>query len=266
MKAVTVPVLTGTTLSTFYTYDTLGNTITESEPIANISPATIDDPANDPLAFRYSYDLTNSNPAFRNRILSSSDVRNPEISSPPATAIQSTAIGTLLTTVTDPAAAVTTTRHFADGKFKEVIDANQTGKPIPLKTSYTYRSDGLPASITGPDDISTWFTAYDANGNDTEIKDATGTLRETITLTYDARNRVKTSTVSASGQPDLVTSYDYDANDNRTSTVDPELKATSYVYTYNGKIKQITDANNKLTKLDYGSGGCTSCGGGGGDS
>jgi RHS repeat-associated protein len=272
LKAKTEPGLSGKLISTFYTYDAIGNTKTVSIPVEGIDPASVTDPTTDsrtPTAFSYTYELSNA--LFLNRVKSIEDRRNPANILTTSINYSIDTDGTLLTTVTDPTSAVSTIRQFPNGKLKEVIDANQFGKSTTLKTTFIYRpSDGLLESVTGPDGVSIWFTQYDANGNNTErqIKDADGILRQTISMVYDARNRLKTSTVIASGQPDIVTTYGYDANDNLTSVIDPEQQNTSYKtmyeYTYNGQIKKITDANNKITTLDYGTSGCTSCGGSGG--
>lgn len=270
LSAITRPGNGINRVSTFYTYDANGNRMTESVPVEGIDPTTVTDPTTDsrtPTAFSYTYELTNSNPAFLNQIKSVSDMRNPANILTTSYTYTTDTDGTLLTTVTDPTSAISTIRQFPNGKLKEVIDSNQYGKPTPLKTSYTYRSsDGLLESVTAPDGVSVWFTGYDGNGNNTErrIKDIDGTLRQTISMVYDARNRLKTSTVIASGQLNIVTTYGYDANGNLTSVLDPELKSTGFDYTYNGQIKRIIDANGKITTLDYGNSGCTSCGGSGG--
>jgi len=261
MKAKTVPGQNGIRYTTFYSYDGSGNTLTESIPLdctaLGIDPATI--AVSDTrlkVAWRYSYDN-------ENRILSQSDERGATPLTT-TTSYSTDAEGYLVTTVTTPAAAVTVTRQLPDGRIKESIDANQYGKTTPLKTTYTYRTDGQLNTITSPAGTVTAFTGYDPNGNNTEqqIKDSDGTLRKTIIMKYDALNRLRSGTIRVIGQPDIVTSYDYDASGNRTSVTDPENNTTRYEYNFNHQVTKVIDTTDKNTYFTYGATGCPSCGGG----
>lgn len=246
----------GVRYTTFYTYDANSNLKTTSIPVTGVDPATVTDPATDsrtPVAFRYSYEM-----GEKNRILTSSDERDPAH-------ILTTGYyydnddGYLRTTVTDPSGAETVTRQYTDGRTKDVTDAN--GKV----TGYTYRSSDLQLeTVTGPDGVVTYYSGYDANGNNTElqVKDADGIPRKTICSEYDARNRLRSSTTIAAGQPDIVTTYSYDANNNMTSVIDPEQHETKYEYNYNRQVTKTTDDKRNDTVYTYGATGCPSCGGG----
>lgn len=122
-------------------------------------------------------------------------------------------------------------------------------------------------TITDPAGLVTEFTQYDANGNNTEmrIKEPDGTVRKTVVMTYDARSRLRSSTVTTndSALPPITMTYGYDANDNRTAVTDPETRITRYSYNEKRKLIKITNAEGKDTNLAYGATGCPSCGGGG---
>ena len=265
-KSKTESGINGVRYTTFYTYDANGNTITESVPLdcvaLGIDPATVANPVNDiriKTAFRYSYET-----AGQNRILSSSDERG-TVALTTSYAYTTDVEGYLVTTVTDPAGANTVTRQYTDGRTKDVIDAN--GKI----TSYTYRTDKQIETITDPTWIVTSFTEYDANANNTEmqIKDNTGTLRKTIIMSYDAKNRLRTTTARVPGHPDVITTYGYDDSDNQNYIKDAELNETRHEYNYNRQLinttqylKEEQTTRPVTTKFEYGATGCPSCGGG----
>jgi len=257
LKSKTEPGADNINYTTFYTYDANGNVSSETDPTdctaLGIDPATVS--TTDPrlkVAHRYSYDLTN-----QNRMLSSSDLRG---AVPLTTGYQysTDANGILTTLVTDPTGATTVTVQYPNGNILETIDPN--GR----KTSYTYRGDGLPEMIIDPTGMTTWYSGYDANGNNTEIKvkDTTGTVLSTTRMAYDARNRLRSSTTIVPGLPDSVTNYSYDAGDNQTVVTDPETNNTYYEYNYNHQVTRTTDALNNSTIYNYGATGCPSCGGG----
>lgn len=271
----TEPGTNGIRYTVFYTYDANGNVITETPPVnlasytPPIDPATVTDPATlanltPPInpAFRYAYE-----PNGKNRILTSSDERDAAHFLTTSYNYSTDAEGYEVTTVTEPSGATTVTRQFTDGRTKDTTDAN--GK----KTSYTYRSDGLTESVTDPAGVITFYSDYDANGNNTQmkIKDTDVIVRKTIDMEYDARNRLRASTTTTADNPDgFVTAYDYDANDNMTVT-DAEDNQTRYEYNYNRQVtkirQQVTDPVsgqlvNVETSYRYSGSGCPSCGGG----
>jgi RHS repeat-associated protein len=81
---------------------------------------------------------------------------------------------------------------------------------------------------------------YDANGNVGTITDPNGV---STTFTYDARNRLLTSTTQS-----LVTQYGYDTHGNLAFTIPPEGNRIDYTYTLTDKLSQVTDTlGNKIT-------------------
>lgn len=85
--------------------------------------------------------------------------------------------------------------YFDKGLIKTATD------PDGKVTSYTYDAAGNLATMTNPLNQITQFTRYDANGNLLEMTAADGIK---TTLTYDARNRLKTRQTGTA-----LTSYDY---------------------------------------------------------
>lgn len=265
MKSMTEPGTAGLRYTTFYTYDSMGNMTTESIPLdctaLGINPALITDPASDnriKTAFRYQYDLTNSNRAFKNRIASISDERGGNLLT--TTYHYSTdAEGYLVTTITDPSLHSTIIRQHADGRIKEVTDANQ----VKTKLEYDNYFKNL-YFVEGPSGIRAYYSSYDFGGNnmDSQVADFDGVMRRNVHKSYDARNRLREVTITANGQSDTVTTYGYDDNDNLNSVKDAEQKETKYLYNFNRQVIKITDASQKNTNLVYGGSGCPSCGGG----
>lgn len=278
-KSVTAPPVNGVAYTTFYTYDALGNVANETEPLdteaLGIDPNAIKDPSSDSrikIAFSYMYDLTNTNPAFKNLITRIDDKRGPNILTT-TFSYTTDESGYLVTTITDPNMEKTVIRRYSNWKIKDVTDANQK------QTVYSYYEDtpenqtakvvGFLKSVVTPDGVTTSYydpngsnVAYDANGNNVwyAILDKDGVLRKAIISTYDDRNRLHTVTTRVTGQPDIVTTYGYDQNDNLNSVKDAEQKETKYVSDFNRQVTKITDARQKETNMVYGGSGCPSCG------
>lgn len=268
-RAKTEPSGDGKLLTTFYTYDNHGNILTQTDPVdlsiyknPAVDPQTVDVASLASLtppvktAVSYSYDYANND-----QLKSVTDERNVDHFLTTGYVYSTDSEGFKVTTVTDPTLASTITRQYPDGRTKDVTDAN--GK----KTSFTYRADRLLESVTDPAGVVTFYSSYDNNGNSTEQKvmDADGVVRKTISMVYDARNRLRKSTTRATGQPDIVTSYDYDGNDNMNHVKDAELHDTWYEYNYDHQVTKVTDNNGNVTKYLYGGGtgnSCSSCGGG----
>jgi YD repeat-containing protein len=138
-------------------------------------------------------------------------------------------------------------------------------------TGFTYRADNQIETFTAPDGTVTAFTQYDASGNNTEmqIKDINGTVRKTVAMVYDGRNRLHTSTTTVTGQPAITATYDYDANDNPNYIQDPEGNETRLEYNYNHQQTKTTQYLNNgqtvkpvVTSYQYGASGCPTCNGG----
>jgi len=258
-------------LTTFFTYDGVGNLLTETDPVdistysPVIDPQTVDIAGLASLtppigtALLYTYD-----PANFHQIASLTDER---FSPSRTTSYQyTTENGFKVTTVTDAEGKQTITRHNANGTIAEVEDGNQK------KTTYAYFPDtpenrnagvvGLLQSVTTPDNVVTGYTGYDKNGNPLEIKVRDTAKRELRTVqTFDALNRLRSVTRFAANLPENVTLYRYDNNGNLASVIDPELKETLYLHNYQGQVTRVIDARMKETAYEYGSVGCPSCSG-----
>lgn len=85
---------------------------------------------------------------------------------------------------------------------------------------------------------------YDANGNVTKVTDA---LNHATTMTYDALDRVNTST-DAAGQ---VTAYQHDAAGRVVKVTDPRGNATSYTYDGLGQLWQQASPDTGVTVFAY---------------
>ena len=280
-KSVTKPPLSGISYTTFYTYDTMGNVSSETEPLNlvadfnNLDPNTVVDPATDSrikdkLLLSYTYDLTNTNPAFRNLITRMDDKRGPNVITT-TYAYSVDGSGYLVTTVTDPTMATTVTRYYSSGKIKDVTDANQKVTTYSYYDNTSGNQSGFLKTVVTPDGITTSYfdptgsnVAYDANGNNVwyAVLDKDGVLRKTVISVYDDRNRLSTVTTRVTGQADIVTTYGYDGNDNVNSVKDAEQKETKYLFDFNRQTTKITDARSKDTNLIYGGTSCPSCGNG----
>lgn len=283
-------------LTTFYKYDNYGNLLTRTDPIdlaaytPAIDPKTVVDPAtlvsqNPPItpAFSYSYDNN------YDKITSESDLRGTTALT--TSYFYSTENGGEVVSVIDPANKGTITRRYPNGTVKEIVDANNTvvsgttvtEKSGAKKTVFTYYPDtpvnqstgivGLLYTVANPDGTAVTITSYNKNGNPQIIqsKNTDGTVKLTSTQMFDALNRLKQLTKTATGLPDIVTAYGYDKVGNMTSLTDAETRNTIYQYNYNGQVKQITQkvtdpATQQLKSLDtiftYSGSGCASCGAG----
>lgn len=283
-------------LTTFYKYDNYGNLRTRTDPIdlvaysPAIDPKTVVDPAtlvsqNPPItpAFSYSYDNN------YDKITSESDLRGTTALT--TSYFYTTENGGEVVSVIDPANKGTITRRYPNGTVKEIVDANNTvvsgttvtEKSGAIKTVFTYYPDtpvnrstgivGLLYTVTNPDGTAVTITSYNKNGNPEIIqsKNTDGTVKLTSTQMFDALNRLKQLTKTATGLPDTVTAYGYDKVGNMTSLTDAETRNTIYQYNYNGQVKQITQkvtdpATQQLKSLDtiftYSGSGCASCGAG----
>ena len=283
LKSITVPYDFGKSLTTFYTYDSFGNMLTETGP-ADLSvysppyndPETVTDPSalaglTPPIkpAFRYTYDTA----AHFYRLTGESDERG-------ATALVTTYAYTTenggdVVTATAPGNFVTVTKYNPNGTVRDKIDAN--GKTTHIEY-YPVTADNIAAGsagqlwwIVGPDGVKLTYTAYDKNGNPTEFK-LTDTNNADIpvktTQGYDALNRLvsvlKESTLVPPRFPANLTRFGYDDAGNRNSLIDAETHETKYEYRYDHQIKKVTSTVNGLALdavYEYGGTSCPSCSG-----
>jgi RHS repeat-associated protein len=148
-------------------------------------------------------------------------------------------------TISDPLNHVTiNTYDPATGNLLSTMD------PSGFTTSYSYNSSGLRNSMTDPLGKVTQYQ-YDVSGNLTQQKDPLGNL---ITYTYD-NNGNKTSETRTrtgpSGIETLLTSYQYDKNNNLIKTTYPDNSTTQIQYNAIGKQSITTDQLGHQTSYSY---------------
>lgn len=268
LKSKTEPKDGTVRLTTFYTFDSYGNVLTQTDPVdlssysPAIDPETVADPTTlatllPPIkpAIRYSYDNANYD-----RITSISDERvTPFLTTTYVYTTESG--GEVVAATATPGNYVTVIKKNPNGTVKDIIDAN--GK----HTTLTYFPDttanrsagifGLLQSVTDPAGITTTITSYDKNGNPLEVsaKDTAGTVRLTTSQQHDALNRLKQLTKTTATLPAIINQYGYDNVGNMTSFVDAEqvgtTRKTTYEYNYNHQVKKITDAKLNDTVFKY---------------
>lgn len=107
-------------------------------------------------------------------------------------------------------------------------------------TQYGYDTSGALTSVTNALGQTTQITAHLPGGLPTTIVDPNGL---TTNLTYDARDRLLTSTVEA--QAPLTTSYHYDAAGNLTGKTWPDGSAYAFTYDAAHRLTQIADLDNR---------------------
>ncbi|MFT4025416.1 MAG: hypothetical protein QM676_01245 [Novosphingobium sp.] len=134
------------------------------------------------------------------------------------------------TTVTDAAGVVTTYAYDLKGQRTRVVQDAGSGK-LNLTTDFVYRADGTLLSQT----------------------DGVGTAAQcTTAFTYDTLGRLASRTDDAgSGKLNLVTSYNYDANDNLVAQTDPLGRVTRFVYDKNDRLILSIDAEGGVVQNGY---------------
>ncbi|MFY0675645.1 MAG: RHS repeat protein, partial [Neptuniibacter sp.] len=157
-----------------------------------------------------------------------------------------------LLTVTDPEGYVTVNTYDAVGNRISVTDAN--GHTVTRFYDLNNNliavmdpSDGDPAA-----DRLTQFE-YDVVGSRTAVVDAEGRRTE---YTFNVRRELvetKTETVDdQNGQPtQYASTFAYDGEGNRITTTNNRGFTTEYLYTQNNLVRQQTDANGHVTRIEY---------------
>jgi RHS repeat-associated protein len=141
-------------------------------------------------------------------------------------------------TMTDPRGKITTYAYYPNTAAQNTTLAN---------------SRGMLASITNAVGHITSITAYNPHGQPLSMTDANGLV---TTMTYDARMRLKSRTVSGTGINET-TSYDYDGVGQLIKVTLPDVGSTAsfITYTYDGahRLTQIQDGGvaNTGNKIVY---------------
>jgi RHS repeat-associated protein len=245
--ALTAPITT-------YTYDNVGNRITEVGPRGNV-------PGGNPAAHTttYGYDANNrlasvttqkgekttySYDADGNRASVVDPRGNVQGANPDdyKTTFTYDAAGRLLTAI-DPLTNTTTNHYDAVGNLDWKKDAKNQ------QTSYSYDAAGRILTITAPDGGLTTYT-YDGNGRLKTRKDDNNHIN---TYTYDDDGRLTQITgPDPDGAGPLtapITTYAYDLNSNRISVIDANGNSTPTVG--DGKTTYTYDRANRLKTVGF---------------
>ncbi|MBU6162126.1 MAG: hypothetical protein KGO50_13495, partial [Myxococcales bacterium] len=143
---------------------------------------------------------------------------------------------------------VTTYSYSAIGKLTQKTD------PTGLVTQINYDSFGNPTSVivdpgTSPHEAITTVFTYDSVGNIVSLTDPRG---KTHTGTYDALRRLTTYTGPTSTGVSTTWTYNVDGlitSISRANGANPSV--TSYTYWPTGRVKTMTDPDNRVSRYDY---------------
>jgi RHS repeat-associated protein len=135
--------------------------------------------------------------------------------------------------MTDPRGKITTYAYYPNTAAQNTTLAN---------------SRGMLASITNAVGHVTSITAYNAHGQPLSMTDANGLV---TSMTYDARMRLKSRTVSGTGINET-TAYDYDGVGQLIKVTLPDASFITYTYDGAHRLTQIQDsqANKIVYTLD----------------
>lgn len=157
-----------------------------------------------------------------------------------------------LLTVTDPEGHVTVNTYDAVGNRITVIDANghTVTRVYDLNNNLIAVMD--PSNTDPAQDRLTQYE-YDVVGSRTAVIDAEGRRTE---YTFNVRRElveVQTETVDDQDgqQTQYVSTFAYDGSGNRISATNNRGYTTEYLYTQNNLVRQQTDANGHITRIEY---------------
>jgi RHS repeat-associated protein len=221
-----------------YSYDTNGNVTTYTDAAGN--------------AYRYSYDASGNLTAIVNPLGhttgmtfgTSSNLTSTTDAAGNTTQYTYGPTGNLLT-ITYPDNTQKSFTYDPLGNLSETV--LQNGDPV----SYQTNAQGLVTLQTFADGTSQAFS-YDAHSNllTAQSFDATGTLAGTTTLTYNAANRL-TSITYPNAQ---FLHFTYNAQGQRTQSVDQDGFKVNYAYDALGRLSTLTDgSNNSIVHYTYNS-------------
>ena len=159
------------------------------------------------------------------------------------------AAGRVLRTIEDPngLALTTTTTYDGQGRTLTVVDAS--GR----ETRMTYdRNGNLTESLVDPTGLALRTTyVWDRDGRQLTMTEGAGTAAaRTVSYGYDRFGRRITETV-APGTLDLVTTYDFDANDNVVRRTDASGRVTRFSYDAANRLRFSVDAAGGVTEIAY---------------
>lgn len=228
-----------------YLYDTHGNVTDIQGHTRHAGDPPVDDAVD--LHVGYTYDYANNDQL--------ASVTN-YLDDPPTTATMTRDVvdGLRRTIATDSAGNQTVVRQNSNGTVADFT------YPAGVTESYSYDTKGALLFSIDTNGVKTEFSDRNGLGYPQTIKvyDATGALRSTVTLEYDALGRITKSTTA--GTTPYVTSFGYNKNGYQTSVTDANGKLTNYAVNYRGQTTKITDALLKDTLIEYS--GCATCGSG----
>ncbi len=144
-------------------------------------------------------------------------------------------------TTSTPATVLETHSYTLNGKPHSFTDANNN------VITYAYDGFDRPITTTYPDNSTDSVTQYDSNGN---VLTRTTRSGQTITLTYDALNRVATKTPQ--GEAAGPVTYGYDLT-GRLLQASDQSSNTPYVVGYDtaGRANSYTDQQGRATAVQY---------------
>ncbi len=239
-----------------YTYDELGNVLTQTDPNGGITTSTYDG-AGDLLSSKNSLGDTTSStynlfqePTFSTNALGEAttytyDSQGNLLS----TSRQDTTTGLYQTTTntydqygdlltsTDPNGNTTNYDYDKYGNVTLVVD------PMGNVTSYTYNLDGEKTSSIQPNGATTSYE-YDNSGNLISTKNPLGFV---TTSTYDPMNLLISQT-NALGE---TTSHKYDGDGELVLTTNPDGTTQSYTYDSSGNQTSYSNALGQTTTYLY---------------
>ena len=238
----TVPYVTdGETRTWTYTYSTTGQLLTVDGPLSGTGDTTT-----------YAYDSSGFVSTITNALSQVTTINTVNGRGQPTDVTDANGIDTemaytprgwLNEITVNPGASESVTRfeHDLVGQIITIVD------PTGMRAYFTY--DDAHRLIGIANDLGdTIDYTVDVMGNITkeETRDPSGTLRRSLTRTFDELGRLLTL-VGAGGQ---TTDYEYNKNDQLTEVTDPRSNATGYGYDALTRLITMTDA---LTNdVDYG--------------
>lgn len=143
-----------------------------------------------------------------------------------------------LTETIDPLLHKTIRKYYAAGNLKELTD------PAGRTATYTYDPGDRLKEVKYSEEATKPVTfTYDQDGNVTEMKDGTGTTKNT----YDELDRL---TESKNGASEVV-KYEYNLGGQTTKITYPNTKSITRAFDAAGRLEKVTDWLGKETKFAY---------------